>query len=72
MSSTCGDSVEAKFIGNAPCGFEKYKYNIKNPSPEQAIGAKVELLGSVLSITSYHRLANQRIVFTILIIDYSF
>jgi len=41
LSSTCGDSVEAKFIGNAPCGFEKYKYNIKNPSPERAIGAKV-------------------------------
>jgi len=41
LSSTCGGGVQAKFIGNAPCGFIKYKYNTKNPSPEQAVGAKV-------------------------------
>ena len=41
LVSACGDGVEARFLGNAPCGFFKYKYNNKDPSPEQPVGAKV-------------------------------
>ncbi|KAG7171415.1 39S ribosomal protein L46-like [Homarus americanus] len=40
VRESCGDDLQVKFLGNAPCGFYKYKYP-KNVHQEEFIGAKV-------------------------------
>lgn len=40
VQETCGGDLKVKFIGNAPCGFYKYKYP-KTVRKEGFIGAKV-------------------------------
>nr|XP_053647755.1 39S ribosomal protein L46, mitochondrial-like [Cherax quadricarinatus] len=40
VKERCGDSLKVKFLGNAPCGFYKYKYP-KNVRANGFIGAKV-------------------------------
>ena len=40
VQETCGGDLKVKFMGNAPCGFYKYKYP-KTIRKEGFIGAKV-------------------------------
>ena len=41
LSELCGE-IDAKFIGNAPCAFFKYKYPAASQEKEQCDGAKVK------------------------------
>ena len=39
LSELCGNTFTAAFMGNAPCGFLKYRYSSKKT--EEFVGAKV-------------------------------
>ena len=41
LRELCGDKAEAAYMGNAPCGFYKYKFPKKVQDEVGAIGAKV-------------------------------
>uniref|UniRef100_A0A1B6DCR1 Large ribosomal subunit protein mL46 n=1 Tax=Clastoptera arizonana TaxID=38151 RepID=A0A1B6DCR1_9HEMI len=41
LKECCGGSLNAKFLGNAPCGFYKYKYPKKCSKDDSIIGAKI-------------------------------
>lgn len=40
LSESCGDNMQTKFLGNAPCGFYKYKYP-KSARKTAAVGMKI-------------------------------
>ncbi|GLG98773.1 uncharacterized protein GBIM_05364 [Gryllus bimaculatus] len=41
LAERCGTKLQATFLGNAPCGFYKYKYPQSVRSSSKAVGAKV-------------------------------
>lgn len=40
LRESCGDGIQAKFMGNAPCGFYKYRYP-KSAQKAPAVGMKI-------------------------------
>lgn len=50
VEETCGGDLKVKFLGNAPCGFYKYKYP-KTVRKEGYIGAKVSELRLLSTVT---------------------
>lgn len=44
LTSTCGSKLDAAFLGNAPCGFFKYKM----PSNSEVVGGKVFFFKAIL------------------------
>lgn len=41
LATICGNELNAVFIGNAPCGFYKYRFPKLKPASDDFVGAKV-------------------------------
>lgn len=58
LQEKCGENIKSKFLGNAPCGFYKYKYP-KVARKDTTVGAKIfffkaEFLGGQMELEKSH------------------
>ena len=42
LQEKCGSEIKARFLGNAPVGF--YKYKFASPGEDNTVGAKVRVI----------------------------
>ena len=48
LRELCGDKLDAAYMGNAPCGFYKYKFPKSVADASGVVGAKVSQLITLL------------------------